>query len=86
MKKPICLQIEDFKTELIAVINRYRAEGVPCFLLEPIMKEIYGQVANVKADEIAAVKRDYLNALEREAKEAAEAEETDESEVDEHGD
>lgn len=83
MKKPICLTLEDCKTDLIKVINHYRKEGVPAFLLEPIMKDLYTQVATLKTDEIAAVKRDYAAQLE---KEAAEAEKTDESEVDEHGD
>lgn len=84
MKKPICLTLEECKMELVTVINRYRQAGVPCFLLEPIMKDLYTQVAGLKADEVAAVKRDYAEALEREAAEAAEK--TDESEVDEHGD
>ena len=83
VKKPICLTMEDCKRELIAVINRYRQAGVPCFLLEPIMKDLYRQVEGLKADEIATVKRDYAAQLE---KEAAEAEKNDESEVDEHGD
>jgi hypothetical protein len=86
MKKPICLLLEDCKAELVSVINRYQKEGVPCYLLEPITKDLHGQVAAVKADEIAAIKRNYLTDLEREAKEAAEAEKNVESEVDEHGD
>lgn len=84
MKKPICLTLEECKTELATVINRYRREGVPCFLIEPIMKDLYTQVAGVKADEVAAYKREYAEALEREAAEAAEK--NDESEVGEHGD
>lgn len=84
MNKPICLTLEDCKTELITVINRYRKAGLPCFLLEPIMKDLYTQVADLKKDEVAAYKREYAAALEREAKEAAEK--SNESEVDEHGD
>jgi hypothetical protein len=48
------------------------------------MKDLYTQVAGLKADEVAAYKREYAAALEREAAEAAEK--ADESEVDEHGD
>lgn len=58
--KPLCLRIEDAKSEIAAVINRHRTEGgLPCFILEPILKDFYTQVANGKAAEIEAVKRDY---------------------------
>ena len=58
-EKPLCLRIEDAKSEIAAVINRHRAEGLPCFILEPILKDFYTQIASSKAAEIALVKRDY---------------------------
>lgn len=82
MKKPICLQLEDAKTELINVIDKYRKEGVPCFLLEPIMKDLYGQVAKVKGDEMKAVKLDYYKKLEEMARAAEEEEITQEKKTD----
>ena len=74
MKKPICLQLEDAKTELINVIDKYRSEGVPCFLLEPIIKDLYGQVAKVKGDEVRAVKLDYFKRLEEDTRKTEEKE------------
>lgn len=59
-EKPLCLRIEDAKSEIAAVINRHRTEGgLPCFILEPILKDFYTQIANGKAAEIELVKRDY---------------------------
>lgn len=59
-EKPLCLRIEDAKSEIAAVINRHRSEGgLPCFILEPILKDFYTQIANGKAAEIELVKRDY---------------------------
>lgn len=58
--KPLCLRIEDAKSEIAAVINRHRTEcGLPCFILEPILKDFHTQVAHGKAAEIEAVKREY---------------------------
>lgn len=58
--KPLCLRIEDAKIELAAVVNRLRAEcGLPCFILEPIVKDLYSQILRGKASEIEAVKREY---------------------------
>ena len=58
--KPLCLRIEDAQIELAAVVNRLRAEcGLPYFILEPIVKDLYSQILRGKAAEIEAVKRDY---------------------------
>ena len=59
-EKPLCLRMEDAKNEIAAVINRHRVEcGLPCFILEPIIKDLYSQIANGKAVELELVKRDY---------------------------
>lgn len=52
--------MEDAKEELTALINRLRTEcGLPCFILEPIVKDLYSQIARGKASELALMKRDY---------------------------
>lgn len=57
--KPLCLRIEDARSDIAAVINRHRAEGLPCFILEPILKDFYTQIASGKAAELEMVRRDY---------------------------
>lgn len=59
-EKPLCLRIEEAKTEIASVINRQRGEnGIPFYLLEPIVKDLYTQVVNGKNAEIEAVRKDY---------------------------
>ncbi len=59
-EKPLCLRMEDAKNEIAAVINRHRTEsGLPCFILEPILRDFYTQIANGKAAEIELVKQSY---------------------------
>lgn len=59
-EKPLCLRMEDAKNEIAAVINRHRTEGgLPCFILEPIIRDFYTQIANGKAAEIELVKQNY---------------------------
>lgn len=68
-EKPLCLRIEDAKSEIAAVINRHRTEGgLPCFILEPILKDFYTQIANGKVAEIEAVKREYETTKKKEKK------------------
>ena len=59
-EKPLCLRIEEAKTEIASVINQQRSEkGIPFYLLEPIIKDLYAQVVNGKNAEIEAIRRDY---------------------------
>lgn len=60
MKKPLCLRLEDAELELAAVINRHKTENeLPCFLLEPILRKLYMQVANGKDAEVEYVRQNY---------------------------
>lgn len=60
MDKPLCLKIEDAKIELAAVINRLKKDyGLPCFIIEPILKDYYSQIANGKAVELEIVRKNY---------------------------
>ena len=61
MEKPLCLRLEDAKAEIAAVINRHKTEhGLPCFLLEMILKDFYMQVAEGKNAELAFAEKEYL--------------------------
>lgn len=69
MKKdaPLCLRIEEAKKEIASVINRQRHEkGIPFYLLELIVKDIYSQVVDGKNTEIAVISRDFENSKESE--------------------
>ena len=59
-EKPLCLRMEEAKREISEVVNKQRSEnGIPFYILEPIVKDIYSQVVNGKNTEIAVIKRDY---------------------------
>lgn len=67
MKKPLCLRLEDAEAEIAEVINRHLTENdLPCFLLEPILRKHYMQVADGKNAEIELVRRNYENNVESE--------------------
>lgn len=65
MEKPLCLRLEEATTEIAAVINKHKKEhGLPCFLLEPILRDFYLQVAEGKKAEVELTRREYEKALE----------------------
>lgn len=44
-QRPMVVVINEARQELIATINRYlRDEQVPCFILEPIVKDLYTEL------------------------------------------
>lgn len=44
-ERSMILDIEDFKQQMIAVINEaIQVKNVPCFILEPIVNELAAQV------------------------------------------
>ena len=58
--KPLFLRIEEAKVELASAINRQRSEnGIPFYILEMILKDLYGQVVDGKNAEVAAVRKEY---------------------------
>ena len=59
-EKPLCLRMEDAKKDIEAVINHHIGEcGLPCYILEPIMREYYTLVANRKAAEVELMRKEY---------------------------
>lgn len=63
--KPLFLRIEEAKVELASAINRQRSEnGIPFYILEMILKDLYGQVVDGKNAEVEAVRKEYESAKE----------------------
>ena len=63
MNKPANLLVEDAKEELVKVINE---SGLPPFLVEPILKDIYNQVTVLKQKELEESKKSYEEGLKKE--------------------
>lgn len=59
-EKPLCLRMEDAERDIEAVINRHMTEGgLPCYILEPIMRKYYALVADRKAAEVEIMRKEY---------------------------
>ena len=65
MTKPANLIIEETKENLVKVINE---SGLPPFLLEPILKDLYNQINILKQQELEQSKKQYEDSLKREEK------------------
>ena len=63
MTKPANLIIEETKENLVKVINE---SGLPPFLLEPILKDLYNQISILKQQELEKSKQEYENSLNQE--------------------
>ena len=63
MTKPANLIIEETKENLVKVINE---SGLPPFLLEPILKDLYNQISILKQQELEKSKQEYENSLKQE--------------------
>lgn len=55
-EKPLCLRMEEIKQGLKAIIE---GSGLPCYIIEPILKDIYNQVKEGKKAEVEAIKQAY---------------------------
>lgn len=63
MNKPADLIVEETKERIVKIVNE---SGLPPFLLEPILKEIYNQVNILKQQELEQSKKQYENSLKNE--------------------
>ena len=66
MNKPADLIVEETREKLTNTINE---SGLPPFLLEPILKDIYNQVFFLKKKELEKSKKEYEANLKKEKKE-----------------
>lgn len=51
MSKPLVIQLREAKENILESINTAIRDGVPCFLLEPIIAEIHTQTTKAAQDE-----------------------------------
>ena len=65
MTKPANLIIEETKENLVKVINE---SGLPPFLVEPILKDLYNQISILKQQELEQSKKQYEDSLKQEEK------------------
>lgn len=63
MNKPANLIIEETKEQITKMINE---SGLPPFLLEPLIKDIYNQIFFLKQKELEKSKTDYEESLKKE--------------------
>lgn len=66
MTKPANLIVEETKENLTKVINE---SGLPPFLLELIIRDIYNQISFLKQKELEKSKKDYEESLKKDKKE-----------------
>ena len=65
MNKPANLIMEETKENIAKVVNE---SGLPAFLLEPILKDLYNQVNILKQQELEQSKKQYEDSLKQEEK------------------
>ena len=57
MNKPTSLIVQECKQDLVNTLNN---SGLPAFILEPIIKDIYQQIAQAMVQEYNRDKQEYL--------------------------
>lgn len=65
MTKPANLIMEETKENIVKIINE---SGLPPFLVEPIIKDLYNQVSILKQQELEKNRQEYENSLKQEEK------------------
>lgn len=65
MNKPANLIVEETKENIVKIINE---SGLPPFLLEPILKDLYNQVSILKQQELEKSRQEYEDSLKQEEK------------------
>jgi hypothetical protein len=51
MSKPLVIKLREAKTRFTESVNESLRDGIPCYLLEPIVKELLEQVKKVADEE-----------------------------------
>lgn len=65
MNKPANLLVEETKENIVKTINE---SGLPPFLVEPILKDLYNQINILKQQELEQSKKQYEDSLKQEEK------------------
>lgn len=63
INKPVILLAEETKTKLVDIINAAIQNGLPCYMLEPIIGELHTDIANAKRKELEMVQKQYNDSL-----------------------
>lgn len=63
MEKPISLRIREFRNNAVNLVN---TSGLPLFIIEPILKEVYNAVQIKSEQEYQQDKINYENSLNEE--------------------
>ena len=63
MNKPANLIMEETKENIVKIINE---SGLPPFLLEPVLKDLYNQISILKQQELEQSKKQYEDSLNQE--------------------
>ena len=63
MNKPANLIVEETKANIVKIINE---SGLPPYLIEPIIKDLYNQINILKKKELAKSKQEYEDSLKQE--------------------
>lgn len=56
MEKPITLQIEQFKQDLVHLVN---GSGIPVFLLDYILKDFYNEIHMLNRNQLEKDEKSY---------------------------
>ena len=57
MNKPLILEIEEAKSEIVSCVNNaLQNHGLPCYLIEPVLTELLAYVKSVAKNELDAAK------------------------------
>ena len=68
INKPAILVAEETKTKLVNTINTAIQNGLPCYMLEPIIRELFTDISNAKKQELEMVQKQYNDSLVEEKK------------------
>lgn len=63
MEKPISMKLQETKESIATIITE---SGLPMWLLEPAVKDIYNQINTVAAQEIYNDRKQYVEDLQKE--------------------
>ena len=63
MEKPISMRLQETKESIVTIITE---SGLPMWMLEPAVKDIYNQVNTVAAQEMYNDRKQYVKDLQKE--------------------
>lgn len=64
IQKPLIIELEDAKTEFLQLIQKLQKRGIPCYLIDMLLWDIYQQVKNVAKTELETARR-HMESMEK---------------------